>query len=422
VAGNKNPWRDILTVEEWQLIRLGADPSVRRVPIAPPHGELIDRLSIDGIEGRISDYHEVSKDDHKMFDQRITMLDEIAILATAYAKEYPELYLAGRQDLAGKVVGDQVGVWARSLARRATKKSGYLKTMAKWHQEAKAKYKDRVLLSIFLRRLAKRRGHISDDGEKLHLTPYATMEKLDPYHRTPIFFLEDYGDDDEDEYRNEMGWAFLEYLGGSQFPASTNRDPTFYEWLEYSPFCIGTPGLSGDARWRNPETASYAGHDLTHVLVTQSKLIAEQVISNPGVWNDLTTANLRPSGKGPPGAAAFVWDADCNLYLHSHGIEGFIHASAKQGKKIRCSGMLVAWNGIVTHITNHSGHYAPNAQSMYNFASWLNAKECVAFQDAVVDIHWEEGALHGRKEFALFMDTCREQGYRAPVGLPYPQQ
>jgi hypothetical protein len=188
-----------------------------------------------------------------------------------------------------------------------------------------------------------------------------------------------------------MGAAFLEYLHGHQWPGATNQDASFYEWLEYSPFCSGTPGLFGDAKFKNPPRNSYAGHDLTRVRVTQSKLEAAKLSAfvaskTPGVWTVLNTSTLPESAKGPPHAAAFVWAADCNLYLHTHGLDGFVHGSVKQGKKIRCSGMLVAENGIVTYMSNVSGHYAPNAQSMYNFGKWLNAKGCVDNNKAIVEI------------------------------------
>ncbi|HSU60311.1 MAG TPA: hypothetical protein VLI55_13430 [Bryobacteraceae bacterium] len=49
-----------------------------------------------------------------------------------------------------------------------------------------------------------------------------------------------------------------------------------------------------------------------------------------------------------------------------------------QGKKIRCSGMLVAKNGKATAITNQSGHYAPTAEGIFYFVEWLNDRNCIA--------------------------------------------
>jgi len=317
------------------------------------------------------------------------------------------------------MIGDQRDVWAASLAHRAAKKAGYLTIMEEWHQTAKFKYKYRLELSLFLRGLAAG-GHVKNAGEKLHATPYATIEKIDPYHRQTFFFLDP--DEDKtakDNFKNLMGAAFLQYLHGHQWPGATNDEcASFYEWLEYSPFCIGTPGLSGDAKFKNPPRNSYAGHDLTHVRVTKSKLFAAK-LSNPDAWTVLDTRTLPLSGKGPTHAAAFIWAADCNLYLHTHA-HGFVHGSAKQGKKIRCSGMLVAENGIVTYMSNVSGHYAPNAQSMYNFGKWLNAKKCV-HGTAIVEIERGASPLTGKMYFPSFLNICSTEGFRAPQGLLYPQ-
>jgi hypothetical protein len=229
--------------------------------------------------------------------------------------------------------------------------------MAQWHETAKEKYKDRVQLSIFLRKLA--RDNTKNEGEKLHVTPYATVEKIDPYHRqTFVFFNVDILNPRSDEHRNLMGEAFLAYLRGD--PASNpdrakNENASFYEWLEYHPFCIGTPGVTAGAdRFKSPERIKYVGHNLAFVYVTESGMDYER-INTPGVRKKLNTTEFGASSKGGPGAVAFVWDADANLWLHEHGHDGFIHASAKQGKKVRCSGMLVASGGLVTRITNESG-------------------------------------------------------------------
>jgi len=416
VAGNKNPWRDIPSLLEWLRIELAMAPSTPRTPSVPTPPLLFELAR--RIQFGIRQYHAIAKDHYTLFGQRISELDSIANLAGTCVEEYRRVNLPGAKSPGGKVPADQRDVWAASLAHRAAKKAGYLTTMAQWHQTAKAKYRSRVPISLFLRRLAEG-GHVK--GEKLHATPYATIEKIDPYHRQTFVTLDpDDATTGSDEHRNLMGCEFLNYLAGHRFPGASNPDPSFYEWLEYSPFCIGTPGFWGDDAFRNPRTISLAGHDLTHVLVTPSKLVAEQVISAPGVWTTLNTSLLPASNKGPPGAAAFVWDADCNLYLHSHGLDGFVHTSAKQGKKIRCSGMLVAVNGIVTYMSNQSGHYEPNAESIYNFGKWLHARRCVLSQ-AIVEITRGTGPLRGRIQFPAFLDFCRGRGFPGPVGLSYPQ-
>jgi hypothetical protein len=103
---------------------------------------------------------------------------------------------------------------------------------------------------------------------------------------------------------------------------------------------------------------------------------------------------------------AFVWDADCHLWAHEHGVDGFIHASAKQGKKIRCSGMLVANNGLGQIITNQSGHYAPNAQSIYNFVTWLRQRNCL-HANAKVEMEHDQAIADGTYKAADFLNWAR---------------
>ena len=375
--------------------------------------------TVNQIADLITDYHQIQKDDHRLFGQRAAKLDRIARQAELFVTDYRRTNVPGTKGAGRRQLGDEIDVWTRSLAHRAAKKSGYLTKMAEWHATAKLKYTDRVLMSAYLRGLAEG-GHIKDGGEKLHATPYATIEKIDPYHRQTFVFL----DPDElvadDQSVNLMGEAFVQYLKGPDPVGSTNPNPSFYEWLEYHEFCLGTPGVHGDDRFKNPPKISYTGHDLTHARVGQGQLMAEQLVSAPGVWNTLDTSTLPPSGKGPPNAAAFVWDSDCHLYLHAHGHDEFIHASAKQGRKIRCSGMMVVANGVVTYISNQSGHYAPTALNIYHFSKWLNAKRCVRV-DAVVEIDHGRAPLDGQFVFPTFLQTCRLQGLTAPAGLPYPQ-
>jgi len=215
-----------------------------------------------------------------------------------------------------------------------------------------------------------------------------------------------------------MGTAFVEYL--AWYPASandTNPNPSFYEWLEYHPFSIGTPGIHGDARYQSPNRISYDGHDLGLVYLPPSRMDYTRIVTDAGTRFLLNTTDFRQSGKGPPGAAAFVWDGDGNLWVHEHGWDGFIHASAKQGKKIRCSGMLVVANGKATCITNQSGHYAPNAQSIYNFVNWLRQRDVLAPNATVVMEH--DGRIKDGTYTSTKFMSWAGQNLQAPSPVPY---
>lgn len=231
-------------------------------------------------------------------------------------------------------------------------------------------------------------------------------------------------DPDQDEGLNVMGNAFLQYLAGdaaSTPDRSTNPNATFYEWLEYCPLCIGTPGITPGAQdFKNVvNRVSYQNHDLGFVYVTAGSMNYERVLSDGGQQYTLFTKDFKPSSKGGKDAVAFVWDADANLWLHEHGSDGFVHASAKQGRKIRCSGMMVAENGKLTRVTNESGHYQPRTENIFQFLDWLGAKGCVA-PNCEVDIKHDEPPIkRGLYLATKFVAYFHNQGKSAPP-LPYP--
>jgi len=430
MAGNKNPWRDIFSPAEWGLISANARAAAarggpgghRRAPQPQRWGATPTPLQnpadvLQSITNEITQYDAIAKDDSTLFVQRALKLRSIATLCDWYLRSLGATHVLGaKQPGARKALNDQIDVWVRSLGKRARKKSEYLEKMAGWHVSAKGKYKDRALLSAFLRGLADDNTRLG--GQMLHATPYATIEKIDPYHRQTFVFLDPDETTAQDEAVNEMGTAFVEYL--AWYPASandTNPNPSFYEWLEYHPFSIGTPGIHGDARYQSPNRISYDGHDLGLVYLPPSRMDYTRIVTDAGTRFLLNTTDFRQSGKGPPGAAAFVWDGDGNLWVHEHGWDGFIHASAKQGKKIRCSGMLVVANGKATCITNQSGHYAPNAQSIYNFVNWLRQRDVLAPNATVVMEH--DGRIKDGTYTSTKFMSWAGQNLQAPSPVPY---
>lgn len=428
MAGNKNPWRDIFSPAEWTLIQNSAAPAARVVPQAGGHraggggavavavggggggwtrgtagGTLqTPQTALQAIGDQITLYDGIAKDNYTLFDQRSQKLQYISGLCDRYLQLLGRNHTLGAKGVGGKQLNDQVDVWVGSLGRRALKKSEYLQNMKAWHVTAKAKYKDRAAFSLFLRQLAA--DNTRDGGAKLHVTPYATIEKVDPYHRQ-AFVFPDPVDPSGDTSQNEMGAAFIDYmldLPASNPDRATNPDPSFYEWLEYHPFCVGTPVVTpGAQNFKNPARISYDNLDLAYVYMPLGQMTYERILSGPGVRHVFNTSDFGASSKGPANSVAFVWDADCGLWAHEHGWDGFIHASAKKGKKIRCSGMLVAANGKATCITNQSGHYAPTAQSIFNFVRWLRQRNCLA-PNATVEMH-HDAQINGTHPVNTFL-------------------
>ncbi len=288
---------------------------------------------------------------------------------------------AGRRH---KQLTDGIDVWVLSLAGRALKKSDYLATMAKWHATTKEKYQNPTDLVQFLWELDQDNVR-GTNRQFLHTTSYATIEKIDPYHRQTVVFMGAAVGDEPKPHRGEMAHAFSDYAMGRppRFPdprTKAHRHMSFYEWLEYHPICLGTPGIVGDAKYKNLDRVSYAIGDLA--IATPAVGGGLEYVRNSNVASGvkprrLNTSEFAPSGKGPKNAVAFVWNKNGTLLLHEHG-GGFVHASAEQGHKVRCSGMLVATLGRVTVVTDQSGHYAPRQENTYDFLHWLKQSKCLS--------------------------------------------
>jgi len=224
VAGNNNPWRDIFTPGEWTFILARASAPPMRGPMgghrhapparwgATPSAMKDPAVVLQDITHHITEYDALPKDDCTYFSTRATKLTKIAALCKWYRQSLGATHQLGTKQATGKRLNDPIDIWVKSLGSRAVKKAGYLDTMGQWHATAKAKYKDRVQLSMFLRQLAY--DNTSHGGEKLHATPYATIEKVDPYHRQTFVFLDpmanDVSDTTNDQALKEIGQAVAE--------------------------------------------------------------------------------------------------------------------------------------------------------------------------------------------------------------------
>lgn len=430
---NRNPWRDIFSPAEWGEVKTNATAPRPKVAGAPqsaggatgtavaagPGGTAIKTpySALQDIELQILQYDAIPKDDYTRFDERIAVLNAIHGLCDVYVQLLQREHHLSAKSPGGKQLTDGIDVWVHTLGSRSLKKAGYLAEMKKWHQNAKPKYKDKTKLSIFLRGLAA--DNTRNFGEKLHTTPYATVEKIDPYHRQTSMYLDPL-DATRDRGDNLMGTAFLDYLDGVDYTGTPNPNASFYEWLEYHPLCRGTPGVTPGAEdYKDPPFISHSTgqHDLGYVYLP-ARMEYERILSAPGVRHPLNTTDFGASRKGPPGAVAFVWSADADLWIHQHGLDGFVHASAMHGKKIRCSGMLVAKDGLATAITNESGHYAPTAESIYYFAQWLNARRCLS-PASHIKIEHDKVLRDGEYTYANFLAWGAGK-FVAPT-LPYSE-
>lgn len=427
MAGNKNPWRDIPTESEWQQVRATAKRgAIQSAPLADKirAKQQGDQLLLT-IGQQISAYHAIPKDDFRRFAERSAALVTIADRCLAYGDVHDASRQSGQKSGAReagdadpgrrhKQLTDGIDVWVRSLAGRAVKKSEYLETMGKWHLTTKEKYQNPADLVGFLWQLEQDNSR-GADREFLHTTSYATIEKVDPYHRETVVFMGKTVNDEPRPYRGEMAEAFRDYAMGRppRLPdprTARHAVTSFYEWLEYHPICLGTPGVEGDAKYKNLHRVSYEIADLAIATPKNGRLeyVRAWEVGSGHKARVLETATFRQSKKGPADAVAFVWARSGSLLLHEHAGD-FVHASADRGHKARCSGMLVAKSGVVVHVTDQSGHYAPTQQHIHNFLGWLKSKNCLA-ANAIVEFE-VHGSVASEGEYSAsdFMTAARSK-------------
>lgn len=168
MAGNKNPWRDIVSAAEWQTIVMNAAQAkvmrLRSTGVAPPPAprrglqiglsRQTPATKLVFLTASITAYGAMAKDDSALFAQRAAKLRDITAKAQDYITALGQGLHAGTKTADGKQSTDALDVWVSSIGRRAAKKAAYLDTMGQWHVTAKAKYKDRAALSVYLRGLA----------------------------------------------------------------------------------------------------------------------------------------------------------------------------------------------------------------------------------------------------------------------------
>lgn len=402
MAGNKHPWRDILTEDEWNLVVSNATRG--DLLASTLKDRFLDLQAGKKLQAEIGIqiglYHRIPKDDYTRFDERRGALERIAEECIKYLEHHVVARQTGQKsgpaeqgDAAGrqhKRLSDGIDVWVASLGDRAIKKREYLERMKMWHLLMKEKYQNPSDLVEFLWNLNQDNTRGSE-FQFLHSTPYATIEKVDPYHRQTVVMMGDNQGDELRPHRGEMANAFRDYAMGRPprlpDPRTRRHDVmSFYEWLEYHPICLGTPGVLGDAKYKYIDRIAYSGHDLA-IATRKGGFLRYERTSQVGLGiapSLLDTYALPPSRKGPKGSQAFVFTLEKSLLLHQHDGD-FVHASAKEGHKIRCSGMLVAKNGKITTVTDQSGHYAPGQRHIQNFLYWLTQPtSCLDKQATVV--------------------------------------
>ena len=82
-----------------------------------------------------------------------------------------------------------------------------------------------------------------------------------------------------------------------------------------------------------------------------------------------------------------VFRSSANVQVAAfHRAQEFHHSSFISGRTVRCAGMIVIQQGIVTALNNNSGHYKPRKEHVLNFVRLLRGNGVLS-EKAAVEVH-----------------------------------
>ncbi|MCP5134837.1 MAG: hypothetical protein H6976_14910 [Gammaproteobacteria bacterium] len=382
MAGNKHPWRDVMSLDAWKKMLTLTQTAPTGTSAQDPLGKIFQKLK---------SYHQLEKQNQRVFPQRIEALKALETEAYHYLQEklhgkYQKekghkggnsvnprsLAVRGRNnnnhvDTPPSLIAKETSInrWVYSLAQRARKKAGYLEELNKYLRTGKAYLGS---YSAFLDYL-KRKNKPSDDSELLSLVLGVKPEKWDPFHR-PIEL--DISESNQElilkaTHPNAISFAFIEWY-------TSQTKAHFFEWLEGHPICTLTKYL--DANTPSPSPFEFgrvqygSGSGVQEVSLKAGLLYAKPFKEN----NLELLLNTKGYSKNMSGEA-YVWLQNGQLLIHPHCVGTFHHSSFDNGGKVRCAGTIDVKNGIIERLDNSSGHYRPSTRHFLTFLKILNEKK-----------------------------------------------
>ncbi len=391
------PWRDVIKASTFtKLIEQKMGTTTARVGKLTQLKGVFDRnLSspeafLYHIADKLSSYHGLHKGELKMIDPRIKALKELSQLATRYLTEFKvdmahaamrntnaeggvdnnlkHKFLGSHQS--GKPMDETIDRNMLTLARRSLRKAAYLGQLKKYYSKGGAGFRWRDAQEL----LNYVRSPQEDDGKSMGLTPGVRMEQVDFAHR---------GDFEETSVEKSCGWTFEIWAKSAQ-----HQQTPFFLWLEMTSVCVeedksliaGTQSVAYD---RADLQQATPGNSVK--LVIPGSPVMEMDLANMGNGPmTCDTSTYKCAGSKDPleqwgdGVAAFVWTKEGELFIARH--EGLVyhHSSFISGGRVRCAGMIIIKNGVVTAISNHSGHYHPGKDKVFNFVRFLIGHSALA--------------------------------------------
>jgi hypothetical protein len=412
------PWRDVDSVEEW-----------KSVVDAYSSGDLTSKSATigrwfrsRGSEGRVLPkqirqitlilrfYHDIPKDDLRLFPVRINALTTIANAAQSYLIKYKiGVTVKSSKDDKGNFTSMDAYVW--SMANRARRKAGYLQTLIHYYErqdERQKKGKGRSTSKDLIDYLLSPQNN-HDGLLRLHVNE--RMEKEDPFHREFTLDIREDGVVNIDPFKS-MALAFGQWCGLLDYRGDTtskvklqdvNPDPTpFFVWLENHAICLGprsskVVSLVNSVEYHRKDKGDWEGITWCSPYHGFLQTINQNTESALLVPFDTMTSAF-PGKPGEENTAAYVWTVGNDIFAADHKGGRFHHSSFVSGKKVRCAGMIRVKKGKVTLVSNNSGHYRPKLTHLKAFVMYLDQENLFAHDAVVVSLGLKEEDFKSRSK------------------------
>jgi hypothetical protein len=366
--------RDIYSINEWQAIVKSSKQDKANTTIIE-------------ISKAIMSYHQIDKKNVDNLSNRRKALNHIESLCENYVAERGD-QLCKKQPGNQKKIEDSIDYWILSLQKKSRSKSLYLSQLESFLTSAPSHQVNRNEMIEHL--LTRNKANLPS---RLKLFSGTYLEKIDPLHRQFEFNMSHL----TNKSFGRMNAAFIDWI-------NTNENTPFFLWLENHD--VLTRNQVSEGKYE----INLINYNLETAHIATFKNIEDQnyLVSKPQNSEEETKKLNSKQMKNysfkfgtPYGATAFVWcrENENQFITHPHQAGKYHHSSLSAGKSVRCAGMWVVENGVITHISNSSGHYRPSSLSFYLLIKFLEAKQVITNESKIADLRKATELVDPNKPF-----------------------
>jgi hypothetical protein len=337
----------------------------------------------------VARYHALQKDLADNILPRFFALQEIATAIDKRVGGSTKLALKTALHFAAKL-DDQDLTTLESLAKRARAKADYLDILKQHYRTNKDELAD---AAEFWKRVTAKQA---TEGKQIGLRPSVNLEKADPLHRSfegDLPVVTDWWSAIVEGRTTAPLWLHLE-------TTTLCQDPDTAKSMDTVPYMDG----KGDSTKANVFA-------IRHI----ARLVQAQMNGEPTTWEwkPFDTGWIKPgmSGKSQTSlgtktrdkpqltidrgySLAYVWTGKKELFAALHNptakakqpTERFHHSSFNSGGMVLCAGMIAAKQGLVTFLSNDSGHYKPDGDHLAKLAKFLHKRNLFHPTALIIDV------------------------------------